>query len=126
MSSILDEFTLCKENVEDMISVGMTQKQIQLAFNLTERELNEWTKQEYGFDRFQIVYDMVRQRAYSQFLQTVAKLGDRGNPSALSIINNALLQMNQENKVVKIVVENNVQLETEEDKNDEQDAGHDL
>ena len=62
---------------------------------------------------------MVKQCAYKEFLSTVKVLGYRGNPSALNIINQAINE-NAASNVVKIVFENNVGIESEEDKNDEE------
>ena len=122
MGSILDTVVLDKENFEGAIAVGIDKPSLLVMFNVTSREMDYWCMENYRGLNFATVFEMVKQCAYKQFLQTVKDLGYRGNPSALNIINQAINE-HASNSVVKIVFENNLELESEEDKNDEEHAG---
>lgn len=120
MASILDEVVLNIENFEGAIAVGMSKAAIQTMFHKTSREMDEWCVANYHGLNFSTVWEMVKQCAYKEFLDTVKGLGYRGNPSALNIINNAINEQ-AGNNVVKIVFDNNKILpESEEDKDNEQ------
>lgn len=118
MSSILDEVKLDVENFEGAIAIGMKRAEILTMFDVNESEMDKWCLEQYG-KKFDIVYAIIKQCTYKEFLDTVRNLGFRGNPSALNIINQAINDKSQ-NSVVKIVFDNNVPTEEEEEKeNDE-------
>lgn len=119
MASILDTTQLSKETFEGAIAVGMTTAQILTMFGKTGAEMCKWCGENYGIPQFSVVYDMVKQACYLEFLTTVKALGYRGNPSALNIINNAINSAAADS-TVKIVFENKVALEQEEDKKDDE------
>lgn len=115
--SILKNTQLNIENFEDYIAVGTKPQQILTVFRKTGKEMDEWCKEAYGIASFHTIYEMVRQAIYKEFLETVKELGCRGNPSALNIINQAISDHENDN-VVKIVFENGLKEENEEDKKD--------
>lgn len=114
--SILDLHTLNIENFEGAIAVGLKPNEIRSMFQKTGKELDEWCGDNYGLASFNTVYDMVRQASYVEFMATVKELGCQGNPSALKIISDAINAHDEANGVVKIVFENTMKPETEEDK----------
>lgn len=111
--SLLDKYQLCKDKFELVIGVGMSRKQVLTIFRVTEKEMNDWCMAEYGFN-FGVIYDVLRQMAYSDFLDVVKILGLRGNPSALNILNQSLNSL-AATQTVKIVFGNDVPTESEED-----------
>ena len=114
MPSILDEVKLDVENFEGAIAIGMKRAEILTMFDVNESEMDEWCLKQYG-KKFDVVYAIIKQCTYKEFLDTVRTLGFRGNPSALNIINQAINDKSQ-NSVVKIVFDNNVPTEEEEEK----------
>lgn len=119
MASIFDEYELTKEKFETVVGVGMTMPQVLTIFRKSLKEMDEWCEVEYGIPSVRTVYEAVRQMALSEFLSTVRILGDRGNSSALNIINTALQNL-QSSQTVKIVFDNNLPEENEEDKEDDE------
>lgn len=111
--SLLDKYKLCKDKFELVIGVGMSKKQVLTIFQKTEKEMNDWCLEEYGFN-FSVIYDVLRQMAYSDFLDIVKVLGMRGNPSALNILNQSLNSL-AATQTTRIVFGNDVPTETEED-----------
>lgn len=116
MSSILDRKQLDIDNFEGAIAVGTRPQQLLNMFQKTGKEMDEWCGENYGIPNFHTVYDMVRQACYVDFMQCVKDLGVAGNPSALKIISDAINEHNEADSIVKIVFENNMKLEGEEDK----------
>lgn len=112
--SLLDKYKLCKDKFELVIGVGMSKSQVLVIFHKTEKEMDEWCQENYDGLHFGVVYEMLRNMAYSDFLDTVAILGARGNPSALNILNGALNSL-AGTQTVKIVFGNDVPVESEED-----------
>ena len=118
MPSILAEVKLDVENFEGAIAIGMKSAEILTMFDVSKAEMDKWCLEQYG-KKFDVVYAIIKQCTYKEFLDTVRTLGFRGNPSALNIINQAINDKSQ-NSVVKIVFDNNVPTEEEEEKeNDE-------
>lgn len=121
MASILDRYNLNtpegKEKFEGCIAVGLTLPQLLVAFRKRLDEMDVWCLKTYGMD-FKSTYEAIKMGAIGEYLECVNALGLRGNPSALGIINEALRGVNNSG-TVKIVFDNNVELENEEDKKDE-------
>lgn len=118
-NSILNETQLDIDNFEGAIAVGIKPAALLVMFNATGKEMDEWCVENYGRN-FATTFEMVKQCAYKEFLTTVKTLGYRGNPSALNIINQAIND-NAASNVVKIVFDNNVSIEGEDDKEDKED-----
>ena len=115
--SLFDKYKLVKDKFELVVGVGMSKARVLIIFHKTEKEMDDWCKEEYGFN-FSTTWDMLRNMAYSEFLDTVHILGARGNPSALNILNGALNSL-ASTQTVKIVFGNDVPEETEEDSENE-------
>lgn len=114
--SLLDKYKLDKDKFELVIGVGMSKRQVCTIFRKSEKELDDWCREEYGCN-LAAAFEMIRQMAYSDFLETVALLGARGNPSALNIMNQALNSL-AATQTTRIVFGNDVPAEEEEDAED--------
>ena len=115
--SLLDKYKLCKDKFELVVGVGMSKRQVLSIFRKTEAEMDKWCLEEYGCN-LAAAFDMIRQMAYSEFLETVSILGARGNPSALNIMNQALNSL-AATQTTRIVFGNDVPAEGEEDKSND-------
>lgn len=121
MASILERYELTVEKFEGAISVGRLPNQILTMFNKTNKEMDDWCKENYNGHDFKLVYEWIRQCTVETYLQAVHELGMHGNPSALGIIDKAI-QKDDSMSTVKIEFVTNVPVENEEDKlNDEDD-----
>lgn len=114
MSNVLKDLTI--DTFEDAIAVGVKPQAILAMFRKTGKEMDEWCGENYGIASFHTVWDMVRQACYVEFMKCVKDLGENGNPSALKIISDAINEHNEADSIVKVVFENNLKEETDEDK----------
>lgn len=122
MASIFDEYKLTIEKLEAAIGHGLTHQQILTAFRVSGKEMDDFCKKNYNGCNFAYVYNAVRQMALDSFFETCQALGYRGNVSALNIINTAIQRLGQD-QTVRIVFDNNLPKEDEEDKlNDEEEC----
>lgn len=112
--SVIDEYELNKDNFEKCIAHCLKMPQLLIIFRKDSREMDEWCKKEYGTN-FLTTYEILRQIAIEKFTETLSYLSMRGNNTALNIIDRFLNEA-QQDKVVKVVFDNNLKTETEEDK----------
>lgn len=77
-------------------------------------EMDEWCLLTYK-KNFMTTYELFRQIACEKFSNTINSLSLRGNNTAINIMDRFLNNI-QEEKVVKVVFQNDVVEETEEDK----------
>lgn len=117
--SVLDEYKVDKDHFEAAIAVGRSIYEIQILFGMDRKQLEDWVKENYNGMPLQTVYDRIKLIAVEEFYNVMRDLGYRGNPSAMHIINEALNGYAEEQKTVKIVFENNVPVEDEKDKEDD-------
>lgn len=105
---------LNKDNLEHAIEFGMTKQQILVKFDITANDLDKWCLENYG-KNFLYVFERVKIICLENYQEAVLNLGLRGSPSALALADSFIRQAQKDN-VVKIVFENKLDLESEEDK----------
>lgn len=113
--SLLDEYQLNEQNFERCIINGLSMAQLLIIFQLDNVKMDEWCQENYG-KNFQTTYEILRQIACEKFSNTINGLSMRGNNTALNIMDRFLNNI-QEDKVVKVVFDNKLQPETEENSN---------
>lgn len=112
---LIDKYPLTKEIFEDkVIGVGAKKKVVCTIFRKTEAELDEWCMQEYGMD-FKTTYEILKQLTYAEWKQCLKSLGEKGNPTAMSIMQERLSE-DAEEQASGIVFNVNVKVENENDK----------
>ena len=76
--------------------------------------MDVWCEENYNYN-FQTAYDLIRQIAIERFSDTVNNLGLRGNNTALNIMDR-MINGFTEDKTVKIVFDNKMKAEDDNDK----------
>ena len=112
--SVLDRLTLNKTRLEGYIACGMKSGEILTVYNKTGAEMDEWCMKEYGMP-WKTVFELVRQVARGEYLDTVKDLGLKGNPTALSIVDKVINNENAD-ETTGMVFNVNVKVETNDDK----------
>lgn len=88
--SILDRFPLTKEVFEDkVIGIGTKKAVVLTIFQKTMEEMNAWCQENYGLD-FDTTYELLKQMTYAEWKECLKVLGGRGNPTAMSIMQERL------------------------------------
>lgn len=113
--SLLDEYQLTRENFERCIVNCLKMPQLLIIFRVTQKEMDDWCLKEYGTN-FQTTYEVLRQIAVEKFANTLGYLSMRGNNTAMNIIDRMMNDV-QQDKVVKVVFDNKLKEETEENSN---------
>ena len=113
--SLIDEYQLNKENFEKCISHCLKMPQLLIIFRVSNYEMDEWCKKEYGTN-FQTTFEILRQVAIEKFAEALTHLSMRGNNTAMNIIDRMMNDV-QQDKVVKVVFDNKLQAETEDSSN---------
>lgn len=116
----MNKYELTVERFEGAIAVGRTTSQVLAMFNISNRDMDKWCLENYGYN-FLLIYEWIRQCTIDEYLHCVHDLGMRGNPSALGIIDKAI-QKDEASQTVKIEFVTNLPEENEEDKIDEEDS----
>ena len=115
--TILDESKIDIDHFEGAIAVGRSIYEIQLMFGMDRKQLEDWVAKNYpGMGPLQTVYERIKMICITKYLEVMRDLGYKGNPSALHIIDSALRAYAEQDKVVRIVFENNLPEENEKDK----------
>lgn len=117
LGSMLDRHMLCKEIFESAVCHGMSEKEILQLFSREVSnisELDSWCLKEYGMP-FGTVYPLLQEIAVDRYLELLGVLGVKGNPLALSTLNEMILKR-KTNSIVEINFNNSLPLEKEEDK----------
>ena len=89
--------------------------QFELPKNYGRWKLDEYCKQHYNGISFDNVFQIVRNFAYTSYLDHMADLSIRGNPLAINLMNEYILNK-QQDSIVQINFVNALPLESEDDK----------
>lgn len=90
--SLLDKFPLTKEVFEEkVIGVGTKKNVVLTIFRKSMEEMNTWCMENYGMD-FNTTYEILKQLTYAEWKECLKVLGERGNPSAMSIMQDRLAE----------------------------------
>ena len=143
--NLLDEYALTKEKFETVVGLGKSKAEVRRMFCLGLLHYNsedtygidvieycntpntaahldwimdKWCLAEYGIP-YASVYQLVQEITISHFEDLMVELGIRGNPSAIAIANE-VIRKKENNGVVQINFVNNLPLESEEDKEDDE------
>ena len=76
--------------------------------------MDEWCQKEYDMD-FNTTYEILKQLTYVEWKECLKALGEKGNPTAMSIIQERLAE-DAEEQASGIVFQVNVKVENENDK----------
>lgn len=89
-NSILDRFPLTKEVFEDkVIGIGTKKEVVMKIFRKSMEEMNDWCQENYGLD-FNTTYELLKQMTYAEWKECLKNLGIKGNPTAMSIMQERL------------------------------------
>lgn len=112
---LLDRFELTKEVFETkVIGIGANKRAICTIFRKTEKEMDEWCMKEYGMN-FKTTYEILKQLTYAEWKECLRVLGEKGNPTAMSIMQEKLASDVDED-ASSIVFNVNVKMEGDDDK----------
>lgn len=112
---LLDRYPLTKEVFEDkVIAVGAKKSVICTIFRKTEEEMNDWCTENYGMD-FKTTYEILKQLTYAEWKECLKALGEKGNPTAMSIMQERLSE-DLEEQTNGLVFNVNVTMEKEDAK----------
>ena len=113
--SLLDRYPLNKEIFEDkVIGVGAKKNVVCTIFRKSPKEMDEWCKQEYGMD-FNTTYEILKQLTYAEWKECLKALGEKGNPTAMTIMQERLAE-DAEEQTSGVVFNVNVKVETDNEK----------
>ena len=113
--SIIDRFPLDKETFEDkVIGIGTRKDVVLTIFRKTEEEMNTWCMENYGLN-FKTTYELLKQMTYAEWKECLKGLGEKGNPTAMSIMQERLAE-DLEESTNGIVFNVNVKVENEDAK----------
>ena len=113
--SILDRFPLTKEVFEDkVIGIGTKKSVVCTIFRKSMEEMNTWCQENYGLD-FNTTYELLKQMTYAEWKECLKALGVKGNPTAMSIMQERLAD-EDDAQANGIVFNVNVKREKEDDK----------
>lgn len=113
--SIIDRFPLTKEVFEDkVIGIGTRKDVVLKIFQKTEEEMNTWCEENYGLN-FRTTYELLKQMTYAEWKECLKELGTRGNPTAMSIIQERLAE-DAEEQISGMVFNVNVKVEKDDAK----------
>ena len=82
------------------------------------KDLDEWVRDNYNGMPFDTAYELIQTMTCKKFEEAMLEIGLRGNSSAISIMNE-VIRKKEDSGIVKVVFENNLPLESEEDKEDD-------
>ena len=127
--SLLDECALNKSNFEGFIGLGRSKKEILEVFALalspedlgasaSYAMLDKWSKENYNGLGFNQVYDLIQAATLKKFEDCMVELGIRGIPSAIAIMNE-VIRKKENSGIVQVNFVNQMPLETEDDKADD-------
>jgi len=113
--SVLDRLSgINKQRLEGYISCGLKKQEILSAFNVDEEKMENWCTENYGMN-FSTLFEVVRQIARGEYLDTMKDLGFKGNPTAISIIDK-VVNSDDSSASNGMVFNVNVKVENNDDK----------
>jgi len=132
--SLLNECILNKENFEAAVGLGNSKKEIleMFALSLSPDDLGQsasyamldkWCKETYSGLGFDHVFSLLQAATMKKYKDAMLELGIRGNPSAIALMNEIILKK-ENSGIVQVNFVNSLPLESEEDKEDEEEDGH--
>lgn len=126
---LLDEFILTKDNFEKVVGLGASKAEVVKIFSVSLSPLDcgasadtgmmdYWCRQNYGGMPFATVYDLIQCMTVKKFEDCMLELGIRGNPSAISIMNE-VIRKKENNGLVQVNFVNTLPLESESESENE-------
>ena len=115
MASLLERFPLTKEVFEDkVIGIGAKKTVVCTIFRKTPQEMDSWCMENYGMD-FNTTYEILKQLTYAEWKECLKALGEKGNPTAMSIMQERLAE-DAEEQASGITFNVNVKVESDNEK----------
>ena len=112
---IIERFPLTKEVFEDkVIGMGTKMNVVCTIFQKTPSEMDQWCIENYGMN-FKTTYEILKQLVYAEWKECLKGLGMKGNPTAMSIMQERLAE-DAEEQANGITFNVNVRLESDDEK----------
>ena len=113
--SLIDRYPLTQEIFEDkIIAVGAKKNVICTIFRKTPEEMDAWCQEVYQMD-FNTTYEILKQLTYMEWKECLKALGTKGNPTAMTIMQERLAE-DAEEQASGIVFNVNVKVENADEK----------